>query len=479
MSLRPHQILSAERLLQILSVGDAAVDCSAMGTGKTFVAANVACNLRVPTLVVCPDISQSAWHRAAAAFGDSLSVINYESLRTGKSPFGWWDKPQVARIYKHKCINCQGKFSDGANMPPCYCRPDGIHVLDTQKISSPRGKFNFHPNVRFIIFDEVHRCNGPHSLNAEMLISGKRDDRKILGLSATLAHSPLHMRAIGYVLGLHGLGNFYSWAQSRGCRRIPGGGFEWAVGKEKQAQVMRDIHARIFPSRGVRIRIEDIPDFPEVDIASELYDLGKEEEINGLYAQMSEALAELKEHSTFDKDSEHPLTKRIRAREKIELLKVPLAEQLTRDYTEKGFSVAIFLNFSSSLRALATRLGTDCTLSGGTSSGERSQRIESFQGNKAKEILINIKVGGVALSLPDEDGEHPRVGLVMPTDSAVDMIQIFGRLRRHGGKSKAHYRVLLANGTCETKIHRAFLKNSGNLEALNDADLRPYEQDKN
>lgn len=471
--LRPHQILPANHLLEILGSQMSAVDFSDMGTGKTYVAAHVAAGLRLPTLVVCPDISQSAWHRAAAAFGDTLSVINYESLRTGKSPFGWWDKPQTARTYAHKCVNCQCKFKDGVLIPACYCRPDGIHCFDTQKVSSPRGKFNFHPNVKFIIFDEIHRCNGLHSLNADMLIAAKRDDRKILGLSATAAYSPLHMRALGYVLGLHGLANFYSWAMSKGCRKIPGGGFEWAVGKEKQAQVMRDINAQIFPGRGVRVRIEDIPDFPECDVASELYDLAAADRIDLLYKEMTTAIEQLKEHALTDKDSDHPLTKRIRAREEIELLKVPIAEQLTRDYTEKGFSVAIFLNFASSLKALSARLGTDCTLDGRTTGGERTRNIESFQRNEKKEILINTKVGGVALSLPDEDGNHPRVGLVMPTDSAVDMIQIFGRLPRHGGKSKSHYRVLLADKTCEIKIHKAFLRNAGNLAALNDADFRP------
>ena len=224
---------------------------------------------------------------------------------------------------------------------------------------------------------------------------------------------------------------------------------------------------------GIRMRIDEIPDFPECDIQAELYDLKAADKINQLYAKMAGYLAELKEHSKYDKDSEHPLTKRLRAREEIELLKVPLAAELARDAIEKRFSVAIFLNFASSLKALSHALGTNCIIDGSVTGAQRDRNIGDFQENKERAILVNIKAGGVSMSLPDLDGEHPRLGLAMPTDSAVDMLQVFGRLPRHGGKSKSHYRVLLAAGTCETKTYDAFQTKAGNLAALNDGDLRP------
>ncbi len=466
--LRPHQVQPAAHLLAILQHSNA-LDASDMGIGKTHVAAWVASQLKLPALVVCPDIQQSAWHRAAAAEGDTLSVINYESLRTGKSPYGEWSKPAQPRKYVHKCVNCQVKFEDGKPLPPCYCRPDGIHSLVTVKVSQSRGRFSFHPNVRAVIWDEVHRCNAVDSLNADMLIAAVRQNLTNLMLSATPAHSPLHFRAIGYALRLHGLSNFYSWAMSKGIRRIPGQGFIWAQSKLKQQETMRGIHAEIFPSRGVRIRKEDIPDFPEVSIRAELYDLKEYDRIDMLYAKMHEALKELKGQSSYDKDSEHPLTKRLRLRQEIELLKVPIAVQLARDAVEKGRSVALFVNFTATLKELSERLGTRCVLDGTTGGRERDCHIANFQRNEEKIILVNIKVGGVALSLPDLTGDNPRLGLTMPTDSAVDMEQIFGRLPRHGGKSKSDYILMLAAGTCEEKIYSEYERHSGNLKALCDA----------
>jgi hypothetical protein len=73
--------------------------------------------------------------------------------------------------------------------------------------------------------------------------------------------------------------------------------------------------------------------------------------------------------------------------------------------------------------------------------------------------------------MQDLDGFHPRMGLVMPSFSATDMIQVCGRLPRDGGKSTAHYRFLFANTMIERGMHRAVRSKQHNIEALNDADL--------
>jgi hypothetical protein len=91
-----------------------------------------------------------------------------------------------------------------------------------------------------------------------------------------------------------------------------------------------------------------------------------------------------------------------------------------------------------------------------------------------RELIVNSAAGGIALSLQDLDGNFPRGGLASPSFSAVEMIQLFGRLCRDGGKSKSFYRVVLADKTVETKVWRAFQTKQGNIRALNDGDLNPY-----
>lgn len=472
--LRPHQIEPAKALLDVLSRANAAVDWSDMGIGKTYVAAWVASQLRIPTLVIVPKISISAWHRAAAAFSDSLSVINYEALRTGNHAFGKWERKPGPREIYFQCVNCQRKFKPGEILPKCYCRTDGIHGFETRKKKQSLGKFTFHPAVKFVIFDEVHRCGGTDSLNAEMLIGAKRAGCKILGLSATPATTPLGFRGLGYVLDLHKLGDFYQWASRLGVRRIPGGGFKWMVSAERQASIMADLRSDIIPAKGIRVRIEDVPDFPECDISAELYDLEKSGRIDALYAEMADAIAALRNTCLNDKSPEHPLTRLLRAQQEIELLKIPIVEELTADYNAKGYSVAIFVNYSQTLREISERLKITDIIDGSPEGVKhRDRAIDNFQTNRSQNILANIKAGGVAISLPDLDGYHPRVGLVFPGTSAVDLRQVFGRLPRHGGKSKSHYRVILANTKSERSTHRTLTLKLDNLDALTDSDLLP------
>jgi superfamily II DNA or RNA helicase len=445
-----------------------------MGVGKTYAGAWVASQLRIPALVVCPHISQSAWHRAAAAFGDTLSVINYESLRTGKHPFGSWDREPGPREVYYQCTNCQCKFKPGQSWPACYTRHDGVHCFETRKKSQRLGRFTFSPAVKMVIFDEVHRCSGLNSLNADMLIGAVRGGQKVLGLSATPATSPLHLRALGYALGLHHLVDYNAWISRLGVRRIPGGGFKWMVSKARQLEIMAGIRSQIIPEKGIRVTIDSIPDFPECDISAELYDLEKSGRIEELYAEMATALADLKTFSADDKAPDHPLTKLLRAQQEIELLKIPIVEELTADYLAKGFSVAVFVNYSQTITELSKRLNTDAIIDGSPRGVKfRDDSISRFQENSARVLLANSKAGGCSISLPDDDGDHPRVGLVFPGTSATDLRQIFGRLWRHGGKSRSYYRVILANTPSERSTHRALSAKLDNLDALNDSDLTP------
>lgn len=497
--LRPHQPEPVRQLLQILRQHQSAVDLSDTGTGKTFVAAAVAATLRVPTLVICPKIVVSAWHKAAAHFGDTLSVINYESLRMGRSGYGCWQHQTAvdggATPY-FVCQCCQRNLDPArVHNQPCSAHPLGIHCVASRKRPVRYGNFSFHTNVKLLVFDEVHRCGGIDSLNAEMLIAAKRQGIKTLGLSATAACNPLQMRALGFLLDLHGdkhdvMGgimpnplppmrllrpNFYRWAARYGCRRDPVfHGWRWPISAEKQIETMKDIRDSIIPARGVRVRVADIPGFPECTISPELYDIDDANKINGLYGQMAIPLSVLAKRKESDKAPDSAITQMLRARQKIELLKVPIAAELAADDVDKGYSSVIFVNFRQTLDELAARFPHACLIYGGQKSTDRDYHINNFQNNVRRMIIVMADAGGVGLGLHDTDGRYPRIANVMPNFSAVSMQQIFGRLPRDGGKSKCYYRILLAANTIETRIHRAVSAKRNNMAALNDGDLNPY-----
>lgn len=445
-----------------------------MGTGKTAVGVSVAKELGLPTLIVTPFIAQTAWANMAALFGDKFSIINYESLRTGRTPYGFWDNPRTESKSLFVCTNCQRKYKTDEKPDSCYCRPDGVHCFETKKVPHRYGNFRFHPGVKFIIFDEVHRCGGLDSLNADLLIAARRQGIRILGLSATPASSVFDLRALGFALGLHKLTDFYPWLFKHGVRRLPVGGFEWMVSKQKQIETMAAIRSQVIPSQGVRVTTASIPDFPKVDIQAELYDIEGAANINAVYAEMAEALEKLKTHQENDKNADHPLTKILRARQRIELLKVPLMVELCNDYRAKGFSVAMFINFSQTMAELRKRLKCDCIVDGSAEGIRRREgNIASFQDNIERRIILQLEAGKESLSLHDKQGEFPRVGLAMPTFSAKAVRQLVGRLPRTGGKSTSYYRFLFARGTVEVSMHRALVGKLNNMDALNDADLYP------
>lgn len=206
--LRPWQIEPAQHLLEVLGKHDSALDSSETGTGKSYVAMAVSVSFQFSTLVVCPKISISMWHRVAQHFGDSVSVINYESLRTGRSLYGRWNNQEQVdagpegRIFDHVCGFCQMRIDFSKPHVSCYTNQTGIHCVVSKPRPIVRGVFNFDKAVKFLIFDEVHRCGGSDSLNADMLIAAKRQRIKHLMLSATPAQNILQMRAIGYSLDL-------------------------------------------------------------------------------------------------------------------------------------------------------------------------------------------------------------------------------------------------------------------------------------
>jgi superfamily II DNA or RNA helicase len=489
--LRPHQQAPAQHLLDLYRrSGKAAVDFSDMGTGKTYVACAVAHELGWPTLVVAPYVALTAWERAAKQFNDKFSLINYEMLSTGRTPFGHWENQPAEGSFKAEeflvCVACQREVSLDPKSPkcfPCYTHGSGIHCVEARKRPVERGAFIWNPAVRFLIFDEVHRCSGLDTLNADMLIAAKRQGIPILGLSATAACSPLQFRALGYALDLHTLVrdrqgnglNFFTWAMRYGAKwdqRFHG--WKWMVGKKRQVVAMAEIRRQIIPRAGVRVSIDDLPGFPECDIRAELYDLKEHDRLDECYHDMEMALKDLEDRARDDINPEHPLTKILRASERIELLKVPIAVDLANDYVDKGFSVAIFVNYRATLKELLKRLDTDCFVDGSPEGvRDRWTHIDRFQADKRRKIVVNSKAGGVCISLHDIRGEFPRVGLMMPCYSATVFRQVTGRLRRDGGKSKSHYRVMFVANSVEEPQHRALSLKLDNLDALNDEDLSP------
>jgi hypothetical protein len=478
--LRPYQIAPARHLFALAKRGINSVQLSGCGSGKTAVACAVAFALNAPTLVVAPKVALTPWLRFCELFGEKLSVIGYEALRTGKTPYGWWANPLPAdgKLPRYfKCLSCQREIDfDPKKYLSCYCHPQGIHCVEIKKRAHRYGQWTWASQIKFLIFDECHRASAMDSLTADQLFAAHRQHVLWHGMSATLASDPLKLRALGLLLGLHNGTDYFSWAYRLGCRKDPlFHGWKFLVGEEKRLEVMNGIREKLIPARGVRISCEDIPGFPECETTAELFDL---DEVPGtvdrLYAEMADAMAVLEARKREDKAPDMPITKLLRAHQKVELLKVPVVVEMVKDRLEEGMSIAVFVNYSATLDELRKRLKTECVIDGRPEHLRRRQdNIDDFQANRQKVVLVKSQAGGVAISLHDLHGGHPRIGYVFPGFSSTIFKQLLGRLHRDGAKTKAQYRVVLAAGSVEEQIHRSLKGKLNGLAALNDGDMCP------
>lgn len=313
----------------------------------------------------------------------------------------------------------------------------------------------------------AHNCKGTDTKNALMLKDST--DYPLLLLSATLAESPLDLRAVAHVTGLAPWSKFINWLFRVGCRKAQFGGLHLPAHARESA--LSYLHEELFQKRGSRIRIAELGDkFPETQITAEAFDLGDPDEIQKIYDEMEAELDALTDAMSGDKPG-NPLTIQLRARQRVELLKVPGVAALAQNYVDEGASVAIFTNFRDTLDALKERLKTNCAVYGGQKPGEREAAISAFQADESRTIIVNIQAGGEGISLHDTHGNHPRVALIFPTYEADKLRQATGRVRRSGGMSKSIQRILFAAGTVEERVCKKVQAKLANIDLLNDGDL--------
>jgi SNF2 family DNA or RNA helicase len=149
-----------------------------------------------------------------------------------------------------------------------------------------------------------------------------------------------------------------------------------------------------------------------------------------------------------------------------EAAKVPDIVDMVLDAVREGVSVAVFVNFKDTLRALEAALPNCALIYGGQSAEEREQCVNAFQADETHVIVANIAAGGVGVSLHDVRGERPRLSLISPSFNLKEYIQTLGRIHRAGSKSPATQRVLVASKTIEEKVLQSLEEKRKSLNTL-------------
>lgn len=432
--LKEFQIPSVAKLCAAILKNKAALDGSDTGAGKTYTAVGVARELNMGIAVVCPKAVIYSWNKVIKDhFGMKPEfVLNYESVKTGKyKDIGVWKS--VSKI-------------------------------------STREFFQWNiPKNTLIIFDESHRLKGHGTQNSEIAIAAKKQGYKILCCSATNAINPIELKCVGLITGLYKTGKWLAFLREHGCEQ---GRFGWEFSGDKD--VLKKLHADLFLDRGVRVRRDDIKGFPDSEVIAEAYNIDEksQKELKEVYEEMEKELKYLQAQCKNTKEYQiNSMVIMLRARQQAELIKVPLFVEMVEDALEDGMSVVIFVNFSETVRALSKRLNTNCVVWGENKGNERDVHIADFQADKKRVIIVNIKAGGAGLSLHDLNGNYPRISLISPTPSAVDLRQALGRVWRDGGKTKSLQKIIFAANTVEEEVCEKVKLKLSALDTINDGDV--------
>lgn len=437
--LRPWQSVAASRIVSALRHWGAAIDGSDTGVGKTYTACAAVRDMGTKMVVVCPKAVISTWNYVIKnhfKMSDRLiAVTNYEQLKLGKK---------------------ESKLAT-------YVIP-----RDTR-----RKTFQWKiPKDTVIVWDESQKLKNFDTKNAKTCIAAYKQGYKQLFCSATNATNPMELRTVGTCLKLFKGGPkiWNQWLKNHGC--VKGFfGLEFTQDNELREKVLKKLHKDIFLDRGVRLRRDTIPNFPECDLFAVLLDMEREDtkKINAIYDEME---IELKRLAKLQKLNRHNhLVVELRYRQQIELVKVPLFIDMIEEAKEEGFSVAVFLNFTDTIKALSERLGTSCIFDGRVGDAVRENNKEKFQNNQEQVILVNVMSGGGGLSLHDLYGGHPRLSLISPSYSPVNMRQAVGRIWRDDAKTKAIQKLICVANTVEENVYNNVSKKLNNLDLLNDGDL--------
>lgn len=445
MSLLEYQKAHVEQLEAALGQKcRCAIDASDTGTGKTYAAAGLAKRMGYRVAVVCPKAVLITWERVLQAFDiDVLGIANYELFKGGK----WYTN--VVGDVKETCEYMQRNKSKS-------------------KSGKPDIEWTGLEDNMLFIFDEVHRCKNKATGNARILLSLLNQPCRKLLLSATVADKPEYFAVFATMLGFiddpDGHRLFLKRLQIGNAR-------DTATYLSRIKSVdpsMLQLHKLVFPKHGSRMKVSDLKGvFPDNRVVADTYKMDDDvvQEIKQQYEYIAAVHTEAEAREQL---AVCPLTIIIRARQKIEALKVRTIAELVRDHLDNGDSVAVFINYLDTMALLQDMLGVKCVIKGGQTTAERQAMIDAFNEDRERVIICQIQSGGVGISLHDTIGVHPRVSIISPSWSAQDLMQAFGRIHRASGKTPCVQKLVYCHGTVEERICEIINKKLVNYSLLND-----------
>lgn len=436
--LHAYQIQGARQLYRALQCGldewgyPGADDLSDVGVGKSYMDLAAILAIMHKPVILCPPVAIMGWMEALAHFKVEPYFIG---------------------------------------------TPDACKLGTRREIVSRHGdSFTWKsPGEIGIILDEAHNFKGMDSLASRLADGAISQQIPMICASATLASSPLELRIAGRIIGLHqGGADWERFMVQHGCK--------WQTAEEageeegrwfwnKKNFNMEQLHHRILPMRGCRVKKEDMGEQPGSTIKILPLEVPEGAWIEEQWDRLERQLQSMRE-----KDPpvpEYAITA-VRRKARMRLWKAsemalvnPVAQRIRTDL-DNGRSVIAFFSFTDSRLAMGRIFKTRAGMYGGQTPTERARWMQEFQANRCRLLLCNIKSGGSSANLQDKTGEYPRSSYVFPSDSAVKMGQAPGRTDRSGSQSHALVWIPCVSGTISQRMVGSTMRKMSAMRKLND-----------
>jgi superfamily II DNA or RNA helicase len=501
-----YQIPHKMQLHECLLLRNRVIDASDTGAGKTYVAISECKDLKLRPFIICPKSVISVWVDVCKLFGvEYLGIANYEMLKGCKyynldyeaTKCPYMDlifenvedkkKKNIKEKEKNKIVLNMGKKISMENKLKHDSAKKNDHIIDDEEENgddnasedsdiktSKKVRYQFYlPDDVIVIFDEAHRCKNLTSQTSKLLLGLSECKNKIMILSATITDKIKCFKPFGIFFGFYlDPKQFNMWINK--LYKINKNKYQKSETSDSDLIKLDIIHHKIFPNYGSRIRISELGDlFPKNQIIASCYYLENHAEIEKVYNEINNALAELatKEHYAL------PLPALIYCRQKIEMLKVTLFMDLANEHLEDGYSVVIFVNYLETMNYLCYHMKKEIDkyglsiIVGGQTISERKANIDDFQNNTNKFCISTLESGGIGISLHDIHGGHPRVSLISPSWTSISIRQACGRIHRAGAKTPALQKIVYVAKTYEEDICKLIKAKLTVIDSINDGDL--------
>jgi len=450
------------------------IDCSVMGSGKTYVAMYMAQKYKLDLFVVCPKSLIHTWTSAAKVYKIGVVHIGtFASMRTKSNKWLTKEKKEVV-LGNNKLVT--KTFFTPTKEFTAVVKKGILYVIDEiQNLKNDSDQTNACAALSRAVITRKSKSTVPairagnsffkDTSTAELSFATDVCRSKIALLSATPFDKKEHALNLFRVTGIMEQDELFEPNYfGRGfellglqdilnkCRAIDReltDKYSYVYDKKSAIQTMYTLFVHVFRPYFMSIMPE-----PKIDSELDCKNYFCHISEPSIQSKMQVAISDLAsacrfKNGTIGKQEKMDFSAITVALMRIEHIKVDhiikkrIRKELEESETKK---VIVFVNYYSTAESILGDFGKykPLFLNGKMDTASRVRVVDAFQepNTKYRLFIANTQVGGIGIDLDDRHGGFPRHMFIVPTYNILNIHQASGRIYRSSTKSKATVRMV-------------------------------------